>query len=47
MLTRLGNRGDVTPTVARLIRELDLFIKDPHANVPKLKPSGAPAGPPI
>jgi hypothetical protein len=47
MFTRLGNRTDTTPTVARLIHELDLFIKDPHANVPKLKPSGAPAGPPI
>jgi hypothetical protein len=47
MFTRLGNRTDITPTVARLIHELDLFIKDPHANVPKLKPSGAPPGPPI
>jgi hypothetical protein len=44
---RLANRADLTPTMSLLARELDLFIKDPHANAPKLKGSGAPAGPPI
>lgn len=47
VFNRLSGQTTVTPTVARLVHELDLFIKDPHANVPKLKPSGAPAGPPI
>lgn len=44
---RLANRADITLTLQRLAHEIDLFIKDPHANVPRLKPSGAPPGPPI
>src|ERR1051326_7799881 len=44
---RLANRTDLALTMERLVHEIDLFIKDPHANVPKLKPSGAPPGPPI
>jgi hypothetical protein len=28
-------------------RRIEAFMRDPKQNVPKLKPSGAPAGPPI
>jgi hypothetical protein len=44
---RLSGQTNTTLTLQRLVHEIDLFIKDPHANVPKLKPNGAPAGPPI
>ena len=27
--------------------EIDLFLRDPKNNTPKLKPSGAPPGPPV
>ncbi|MGH9524114.1 MAG: zinc-dependent metalloprotease [Terriglobales bacterium] len=30
-----------------LSREIDLFLRDPKNNTPKLKPSGAPPGPPV
>jgi len=31
---------------ARLVQEIELFLRDPR-NVPKLRPSGAPPGPPV
>jgi hypothetical protein len=31
----------------RLSREIELFLSNPHQNAPKLKPSGAPPGPPV
>ena len=34
-------------TAATLSRRIEAFIRDPKQNVPKLKPSGAPVGPPI
>ncbi|PYY19459.1 MAG: hypothetical protein DMG60_04175 [Acidobacteria bacterium] len=37
---RSATAGDIT-------RRIDAFMRDPKQNVPKLKPSGAPAGPPI
>jgi hypothetical protein len=36
---RQGNIG--------MARRVEAFIRDPKQNVPKLKGSGAPAGPPI
>ncbi len=35
------------PVLERLKAEIVLFLKDPRQNVPKLKPSGAPPGPPV
>jgi len=32
---------------AAIERRIEAFIRDPKQNVPKLKPSGAPAGPPV
>ncbi|MBZ5525947.1 MAG: zinc-dependent metalloprotease, partial [Acidobacteriia bacterium] len=32
---------------AALKRKIEMFLRDPKRNVPKVKPSGAPAGPPI
>jgi hypothetical protein len=32
---------------ANIARRIEAFMRDPKANVPKLKNSGAPAGPPI
>ena len=31
----------------RLDHEIELFLKDPKQNLPKLKPSGVPPGPPV
>ena len=36
-----------TPGVERLKREVGLFLQNPEQNTPKIKPSGAPAGPPV
>jgi hypothetical protein len=36
-----------TPTLDRLDQEITLFLHNPSQNTPKLKPSGAPAGPPV
>lgn len=33
--------------LARIDREITLFLQNPAENTPKLKPSGAPAGPPV
>ena len=30
-----------------IMREIELFLKDPKQNLPKLKPSGVPPGPPV
>ena len=38
--TRTGAAGNIA-------RRIEAFMRDPKQNVPKLKPSGAPAGPPI
>jgi hypothetical protein len=31
----------------QLAHEISLFLQNPQQNTPKLKPSGAPAGPPV
>jgi Met-zincin/Domain of unknown function (DUF5117) len=36
-----------TPAAERLKREIGLFLQNPAQNTPKLKSSGAPAGPPV
>jgi hypothetical protein len=38
--SRSGNASSIA-------RRIEAFMRDPKQNVPKLKPSGAPAGPPI
>ena len=35
------------PVVQQLDHEIMLFLQNPEQNTPKLKPSGAPAGPPV
>ncbi|MGZ4835526.1 MAG: hypothetical protein ACXVZZ_07805, partial [Terriglobales bacterium] len=35
------------PVRERLKTEIQLFLQNPSQNVPKLKPSGAPTGPPV
>ena len=42
-------RKALQPSVgnAGLSHEIDLFLRDPKNNTPKLKPSGAPPGPPV
>jgi len=36
-----------TPVGERLKREIGMFLQNPQQNTPKIKPSGAPAGPPV
>jgi hypothetical protein len=36
-----------TPALDRIEQEIILFLQNPSQNTPKLKPSGAPAGPPV
>ena len=36
-----------TPALDRIEQEIVLFLQNPSQNTPKIKPSGAPAGPPI
>ena len=43
--TRVRNPGD--PVSLRLAQEIAAFRRDPKNNVPRLRPSGAPPGPPI
>jgi hypothetical protein len=38
--------GNESATARQLQQEIELFLRDPK-NVPKLRPSGAPPGPPI
>ncbi|HEU5452358.1 MAG TPA: zinc-dependent metalloprotease, partial [Terriglobales bacterium] len=40
-------QGEVKPDMASLKAEIERFLRDPKNNVPKLKPSGAPTGPPV
>lgn len=40
-------RGRTDAAARRLNREIELFLSNPQQNTPKLKPSGAPPGPPI
>jgi len=40
-------KGSQSGNAAAIERRIEAFIRDPKQNVPKLKPSGAPAGPPI
>ena len=35
------------PVVQQLDHEITLFLQNPEQNTPKIKPSGAPAGPPV
>jgi hypothetical protein len=39
--------GGTTDTARHITQEIALFRRDPKNNVPRLKPSGAPPGPPI
>ena len=39
--------GGTTETTHHIAEEIALFRRDPKNNVPRLKPSGAPPGPPI
>jgi hypothetical protein len=39
--------GRSDPASRRLSREIELFLSNPQQNAPKLKPSGAPPGPPV
>ena len=36
-----------TPALDRINQEIILFLQNPSQNTPKVKPSGAPAGPPV
>lgn len=40
-------RRGLEPGDEGLIQEIDRFLRDPKNNTPKIKPSGAPEGPPI
>jgi hypothetical protein len=40
-------RSRQNQTARRLNREIELFLSNPQQNLPKLKPSGAPPGPPV
>jgi hypothetical protein len=39
--------GRTDASSRRLDHEIELFLKDPKQNMPKLKPSGVPPGPPV
>lgn len=41
------NRPGRDPVLQRLDHEITLFLQNPQQNTPKLKPSGAPPGPPV
>ncbi len=41
------NRAGRDPVLQRLDHEITLFFQNPQQNTPKLKPSGAPPGPPV
>jgi len=36
-----------SPTLQRLDREISLFLQNPSQNTPKIRPAGAPPGPPV
>jgi len=39
--------GATNFVIQRLDREISLFLQNPGQNTPKVKPAGAPAGPPV
>lgn len=39
--------GEQSPVARRLDHEISLFLSNPQQNLPRLKPSGAPPGPPV
>ena len=41
------NLPGLDPVLQRLDHEITLFLQNPQQNTPKLKPSGAPPGPPV
>lgn len=41
------NSAAKTSTLDRIEQEIMLFLQNPSQNTPKIKPSGAPAGPPV
>jgi hypothetical protein len=41
------NSAEKTPALDRIEQEIMLFLQNPSQNTPKIKPSGAPAGPPV
>ncbi len=41
------NGAAKTPALDRIEQEIMLFLQNPSQNTPKIKPSGAPAGPPV
>jgi len=41
------SRAAGNPVVQQLDHEITLFLQNPEQNTPKLKSSGAPAGPPV
>ena len=45
--TAVKNSAAKTPALDRIEQEILLFLQSPGQNTPKLKPSGAPAGPPV
>jgi len=47
MQKELHPRPAQSASARRLDREITLFLRDPHQNTPKPKPSGAPPGPPV
>lgn len=44
---RLARATNHSAARANLERKIEAFIRDPKQNAPKIRPSGAPAGPPI
>jgi len=38
---------DRTPALDHIEHEIELFLQNPSQNTPKIRPSGAPAGPPV
>jgi hypothetical protein len=43
----LGSAQSKTPVSEQIVHEIKLFLENPQQNTPKLKPSGAPPGPPV
>jgi hypothetical protein len=47
VLSAAKRMTDSTPALDRIEQEIGLFLQNPSQNTPKIKPSGAPAGPPV
>jgi hypothetical protein len=47
LYNQVHGKPGASPMTANIARKIEAFIRDPKQNVPKLKNSGAPAGPPI